>query len=91
MKKGIAFQAVPHFHYNTNLFIHLILKPQIIGNHRNKLAIGGLASVILDGISKITVQRIHVASVPRDLYLLPYLLGLTLDIYWCHDYNAEVG
>ena len=47
--------------------IQLILQPQIIRYHRNKLAVGGFSAVVLNSISKITVQCIHVASVPRDL------------------------
>ena len=46
---------------------HLIFEAEIIRDHRNKLAIRGLSSIILNGISKITVQRIHVAPIPRDL------------------------
>ena len=45
----------------------LYFKPQIIGNHREKLAVCGLTSIILNGISEIRVKRIHVASVPCDL------------------------
>ena len=47
--------------------MQLILEPEIIRDHRNKLRIGGLSSVVLNGVPKITVQRIHVASVPRHL------------------------
>ena len=47
--------------------IEFILEPEIISNHRDKLAICGLSSIVLDGVSKIGVKRIHVAAVPRDL------------------------
>ena len=52
---------------HINMSIQLVFKPQIIRNHRDKLAICGLSSIILNGISKIRVQRIHIAAVPRDL------------------------
>ena len=44
-----------------------VFKPQIISNHRNKLAIRGLSTIILNGISKIGVEGIHIPSIPRDL------------------------
>ena len=47
--------------------VQLILQPEIIRYHRNKLRICGLSAVVLDGVAKVAVQRIHVASVPRDL------------------------
>ena len=47
--------------------IQFVFEPQIICDHRDKLAICGLSSIVLNGISKVTIQRIHVASVPRDL------------------------
>ena len=49
------------------LLVQFVFEPQIICNHRDKLAICGLSAIILDGISKVRIQRIHVASVPRDL------------------------
>ena len=50
-----------------SFLIQLIFKPQIISNHRDKLAIRGFSSIILDSVSKVRIERIHVASVPRDL------------------------
>ena len=47
--------------------MELIFQPQIIRDHGNKLRICGLSSVILNGVSKIRIERIHVASVPRHL------------------------
>jgi len=47
--------------------IQLVFKPQIISYHGDKLTISRFSSVILNGIPKIRIQRIHVASVPRDL------------------------
>ena len=49
------------------LLIHLILQPQIVSDHRDKLAISGLSSVILNGVAEIRIERIHVTSVPCDL------------------------
>ena len=49
------------------LFIQLIFKSEIIRDHRNELAICGLSSVILNSIPKVTIERIHVAPIPRDL------------------------
>lgn len=51
--------------------IQLILQPQIVGYHRNKLRIRGLSAVVLDGISKVAVQRIHISPIPRDLDCVP--------------------
>jgi len=47
--------------------IHLIFKSQIIRNHGDKLAIRGLSSVILNGVSKVRIEGIHVAPIPSDL------------------------
>ena len=47
--------------------IQLILEPQIIRDHRNEFGIRGLSAVVLNGITKVRVQRIHVAAVPSDL------------------------
>ena len=47
--------------------IQFVFQPQIIRNHRDKLAICGLSAVVLDCIAEIGVEGIHVAAVPRDL------------------------
>ena len=44
-----------------------ILQPQIIRDHSNKLAIGGLTAIILDRVPKIRIERIHVAAIPGHL------------------------
>jgi len=49
------------------ILIQLILQSEIIRYHRDKLRIGGLAAVVLDGVAKVAVEGIHVAAVPRDL------------------------
>ena len=49
------------------LLVQLIFKPEIISYHCDKFRIRGLSSVILNGISKIRIERIHVASVPSYL------------------------
>ena len=51
------------------LFIHLIFQPQIIGNHRDKLAISRLSSIILNGISKIGIEGIF-AFTFREKYAI---------------------
>ena len=38
-----------------NLLPQLILQPQIIRDHGNKLRIRGLAAVVLDGVSEVAV------------------------------------
>jgi hypothetical protein len=48
--------------------IQLILQFQIIGYHGDKLAIRRLSAVVLDGVAKVRIKRIHVASVPSHLY-----------------------
>jgi len=54
--------------YRHGVFlIQLIFQPQIIRNHGDKLTIRGLTAIILNRISKIGIERIHVPSVPRDL------------------------
>ena len=47
--------------------IELVFEPEIIRNHRDEFRICRLSTVILNGVAEVTVQRIHVAAVPRDL------------------------
>ena len=69
----------------------LIFQPQIIRNHGNKLAIRGLSAVVLNGIAKIGIERIHVAAIPSDLdgvadgkKSIGLFIGLnTLDLLCC--------
>ena len=49
------------------VLIQLIFKPEIIRDHRDEFRIRGLSTIVLDGVPKVTIQRIHVAAVPRDL------------------------
>ena len=69
---GLVHHGCPLFEIHTDfartlVLIQLILQPQIIRYHRDKLAIGGLTAIVLDCVTKIRIQRIHVASVPCDL------------------------
>ena len=50
-----------------HLLIHYVLQAHIVGNHRNKLRVGGLAAVVLDGVAEIRVQSVDVAPIPRNL------------------------
>ena len=69
----------------------LVLEPQIVRDHGNKLRIRGLSSVVLDRVSKIRVQCIHVAPIPRRLdsvadgkKSIGLFIGLnTLDLLCC--------
>ena len=45
----------------------LAFEGQIIGDHRDKLAIRGLALDAADGVAEELLQRLHVAAVPGDL------------------------
>ena len=49
------------------LLVQLILQPEIIRDHRDELRIRGLSAIILNGVPKVAVESIHIASVPRDL------------------------
>ena len=65
-----CWDVSPGWHFHQIAFfclIQLILQSQIIRDHRDKFRICGLSSVVLDGISKVRIQRIHVTSVPCDL------------------------
>ena len=43
------------------------IQPHLIGYHRDKLAVGGLAPQVMDGIAEIAVEGIHVSPVPCNL------------------------
>ena len=45
----------------------LHLQSQLIRDHRDEFAVGGLAAAALDGVAEVGVEHLHVASVPRDL------------------------
>ena len=44
-----------------------LIQPHLVGDHRNKLRVGGLAAQVVDGIPEIAVQGIHISPVPRHL------------------------
>ena len=46
--------AFPHVKYHISL-INLIFQSQIIGNHCDKFAIGGLSAVCLNGVAEIGI------------------------------------
>ena len=46
---------------------HPVLEPELIGNQRNKLRIGGLPLAGIDGVAEERIQRIQIAPVPGDL------------------------
>ena len=43
------------------------IQPHLVGNHRNELAVGGLAAQVVDGVAEVAVQRVHIAPVPCHL------------------------
>ena len=47
--------------------MEFVFKTKIVGNHGNKLTIRGLSTIILDSVSKVRIECIHIASIPRDL------------------------
>ena len=63
----IHHYVVPLPHRRRRFSIQFILQSQIIRDHRDKLRIGGLTSIVLNGVPKVAVEGIHVAAVPRDL------------------------
>ena len=44
-----------------------LIQPHLVGDHRNKLRVRGLAAQVVDGIAEIAVQGIHISPVPRHL------------------------
>ena len=43
------------------------IQPHLVGNHRNELAVGGLAAQVVDGVAEVAVQGVHIAPVPCHL------------------------
>ena len=43
------------------------IQPHFISDHRNELAVGGLAAQVVDGVAEVAVEGIHVSPVPRHL------------------------
>ena len=44
-----------------------LIQPHFVSDHRDELAIGGLAPQVVDGIAEVAVEGIHIAPVPRHL------------------------
>lgn len=44
------------------------LQTEFIRNHRDKLGIGGFATAVVNGITEIGVEHVHVSPVPRHFY-----------------------
>ena len=43
------------------------IQPHLIRDHCNELRVGGLSAQVVDGITEVAVQGIHIAAVPRHL------------------------
>ena len=50
----------------------LHLQSQLVGDHGDEFAVGGLAPAPLDGVAEVAVQHLYVASVPRHLDRVAY-------------------
>ena len=44
-----------------------LIQPHLVGDHRNKFAVRGLAAQVVDGVAEVAVQSVHIATVPRHL------------------------
>ena len=44
-----------------------LIQPHLVGDHRNKFRVGGLAPQVVDGVAEVAVQGIHISPVPRHL------------------------
>ena len=44
-----------------------LIQPHLIGDHRDELAVGGLAAQVVDGVAEVAVQGVHIAPVPCHL------------------------
>ena len=44
-----------------------LIQPHLVSDHRDELAVGGLATQIVDGIPEVAVQGIHISPIPRHL------------------------
>ena len=56
-----------HIACGNFILVQLISESEIIRYHCDKLAVCGLAAVVLHGVAEIGVEGVNVASVPRDL------------------------
>ena len=43
------------------------IQPHLVGDHRNKFAVGGLATQVVDGVAEVAVEGVHITSIPRHL------------------------
>ena len=44
-----------------------LIQPHLIGDHCNKLTVGGLTAQVMDGIAEVAIEGIHVSPVPCHL------------------------
>ena len=48
------------------------LQAKLIGNHGNKLRIGGFSTSVVDGVSEIRIQNIDISPVPSHFNGMAY-------------------
>ena len=44
-----------------------LIQPHLVGDHRNKLRVRGLAAQVVDGVAEVAVEGVHVSPVPCHL------------------------
>ena len=44
-----------------------LIQPHLVSDHRNEFAVGGFSPQVVDGITEVAVEGIHIAPVPRHL------------------------
>ena len=44
-----------------------LIQPHLVGNHCNELAVGGFSPQVMDGITEVAVEGVHIAPVPCHL------------------------
>ena len=44
-----------------------LIQPHLVSDHRDELRVGGLAAQVMDGITEVAVEGIHIAPVPCHL------------------------
>ena len=44
-----------------------LIQPHLVRNHCDELTIGGLAPQVMDGITEVAVEGVHIATVPSHL------------------------
>ena len=45
----------------------LFVQADLVGDHRDELTIRGFAAEVVDGVTEVAVQSVHIAAVPGDL------------------------